>query len=39
MWVGPKLIIHDKEYALLEMMLRTLELVPAAKKLVDNVIP
>ena len=30
-WVGPKLIIPDKEYASLEMGLRTLELVLASK--------
>ena len=38
MWVGPKLIILDKEYASLGMVSRTLELVPASKRLLDSMI-
>ena len=38
-WVGPDLIIPDKEYVSLETMVMALELVPAFKRLLGNDIP
>ena len=39
MWVGPNLIILDKEYTSLETVIMALELVPSSKKLLGNNIP
>ena len=36
MWVGPDLIILDKEYASLEIMSMALELIPASKRLLGS---
>ena len=39
MWVGPNLIIPDKECVSLETMVMALELVPASKRLLGSDIP
>ena len=38
-WVGPDLIIPDKEYASLETMVMALELVLASRRLLGSDIP
>ena len=39
MWVGPDLIIPDKEYASLKTAVMALELIPTSKRLLSNDIP
>ena len=36
MWVGPDLIIPNKEYASMETVAMELEVVPASKRLLGN---